>query len=58
MYVVTVDRNDLAQYWQKLIAIEKITEFQKHHCSHELKEFLEVEENTKKVRYKCDVCES
>lgn len=50
MYVVTGDRNDLAQYWQKLIAIEKITEFQKHHCSHELKEFLEVEENTKKVR--------
>ena len=42
-------RSELNEYWQKIIAIEKVTDFNKHHCCQELKEFLEVEANTKKV---------
>ena len=33
-------REELDKYWQQIIIIDKITEFQKHHCSHEIKEFL------------------
>jgi hypothetical protein len=33
----------LDEYWQKVIAIDKVTEFSKHLCSQPLKEFLEVE---------------
>mmetsp|Transcript_6087 Transcript_6087/g.10131 ORF Transcript_6087/g.10131 Transcript_6087/m.10131 type:complete len:272 (-) Transcript_6087:1486-2301(-) len=44
-------RDDLRNYWQRVVAIDKVTDFAKHHCSLELKFFLQVEENTRnKVR--------
>lgn len=41
-------RDELKDYWQKVISIDKVTDFQKHHCSFELKAFLDVESQTKK----------
>lgn len=37
-------KDDLSRYWQQILAIEKITEFTKHHCSQELKLFLDIED--------------
>jgi hypothetical protein len=39
-------REDLNEYWQKVLNIDKVTEFSKHHCSRELKVFLDVENAT------------
>jgi hypothetical protein len=36
-------REDLNNYWQKVIGIDKIAEFNKHHCSEALKLFLDVD---------------
>jgi hypothetical protein len=36
-------REDLNTYWQKILKLDKVIEFSKHHCSIELKEFLEVD---------------
>ena len=36
-------RDELNNYWQLILGIDKITEFHKHHCSQELKSFLNVE---------------
>ena len=36
-------REEINSYWQKVIKIDKATEFNKHHCSRELKAFLDVE---------------
>ena len=36
-------RDELNSYWQLVLAIDKITEFHKHHCSQELKSFLDIE---------------
>lgn len=36
-------RDELNGYWQKVIAIDKVVDFNKHHCSPSLKVFLEVE---------------
>ena len=36
-------REDLNTYWQRVIAIDKIAEFNKHHCSEALKLFLDVD---------------
>lgn len=39
--------NDLKDYWSKLMSIDKISDFHKaHHCSLDLRDFLEVEANT------------
>jgi len=40
-------RDDLKDYWQKVIAIDKVMDFAKHHCSADIKSFLQVDENTK-----------
>lgn len=40
-------RIDLREYWQKVISIDKVADFAKHHCSSELKNFVELEENTR-----------
>lgn len=37
-------REELNNYWQTVLQIDRITEFTKHHCSEELKAFLEVEQ--------------
>ena len=37
-------RDDLKEYWQKLLSIDKVADFTKHHCSKALKEFLNVDE--------------
>jgi hypothetical protein len=39
-------REELKEYWHKIIGIDKVTEFHKHHCSADLKAFLEVDANT------------
>ena len=36
-------KEDLNIYWQKIIRIDKICEFNKHHCSPEIKEFIDVD---------------
>lgn len=36
-------REELNEYWQKIISIDKVTEFNKHHCSAALKKFIDVE---------------
>jgi len=36
-------RDELNAYWQQVLAIDKVAEFHKHHCSQELKAFLNVE---------------
>eukprot|EP00604_Paraphysomonas_vestita_P002303 CAMPEP_0174817962 /NCGR_PEP_ID=MMETSP1107-20130205/543_1 /TAXON_ID=36770 /ORGANISM="Paraphysomonas vestita, Strain GFlagA" /LENGTH=413 /DNA_ID=CAMNT_0016029181 /DNA_START=39 /DNA_END=1280 /DNA_ORIENTATION=+ len=36
-------REDLNNYWQRVISIDKVTEFNKHHCSEALKLFVDVE---------------
>lgn len=48
-------REKLKDYWQKLIALDKITDFTKHHCSLELKDFLQVDANTLNKVYHCIV---
>ena len=40
-------RYDLKEYWSKVLTIDKIADFAKHHCSEEIKAFLEVEEHSK-----------
>lgn len=35
---------ELDEYWKRLIALDKVTDFSKHHCSQELKEFLQVDD--------------
>lgn len=42
---IATRRDDLKEYWNRLVSIEKVTDFQKHHCSVELKAFLEVDLN-------------
>ncbi len=44
------NRRDLDVYWQRVIQIDKVVEFHKHHCSEVLKAFLTVEEEI--IRYK------
>jgi hypothetical protein len=39
-----MNRLDLNAYWQLVIAIDKVVDFSKHHCSSELKAFLNVDE--------------
>lgn len=46
-------RLEFVEYWQKITSIDKVTEFQKHHCSEELKSFLEVNENMKNTVSVC-----
>eukprot|EP01038_Epipyxis_sp_PR26KG_P016769 gene16769-22948_t len=41
-------RSELKEYWQRVISIELVTDFAKHHCSMELKAFLDVDENMQK----------
>jgi len=36
-------KSELEAYWEQIMKIERITEFNKHHCNQALKEFLEVE---------------
>ena len=48
-------RVDLNAYWQQLILIDKVVEFSKHHCSAELKAFLDVDAQIAAFREK--VCE-
>lgn len=36
-------RDELNEFWLKVIAIDKVTEFNKHHCSSALKEFIDVD---------------
>jgi hypothetical protein len=36
-------RDELNTYWQAVVSIPKVAEFDKHHCSMELKQFLDVE---------------
>lgn len=36
-------KDDLNAYWQRIISLDKVTDFNKHHCSHDLKNFLDVE---------------
>ena len=36
-------RGNLDTYWQGIIGVGKVTEFDKHHCSIELKVFLDVD---------------
>lgn len=43
-------REELDKYWQQIISIDKITEFNKHHCSQEIKEFLNFDTVTKKTK--------
>jgi hypothetical protein len=38
-------REKLKEYWQRVIGIEKVTDFTKHHCNYDLKVFLVVEVN-------------
>jgi hypothetical protein len=46
-----VHREDLKNYWQMVVSIDKVVDFAKHHCSAEIKAFLQVDENTRnKVR--------
>lgn len=45
---ITTRRDELKDYWHKIVAIDKVTDFAKHHCSAEIKDFLEVEANMKK----------
>ena len=40
---IEMRREELNAFWQKIIKIDKATEFNKHHCSRELKEFLDIE---------------
>ena len=35
-------RDELKEYWQKLLSVDKVADFSKHHCSKALKDFLEV----------------
>ena len=42
-------RDDLRVYWQKLVNVDKVTDFTKHHCSKALKDFLEVDEQMHQV---------
>ena len=37
-------KEDLNVYWQKIITIDKVVEFSKHHCSQDVKSFLQVDE--------------
>ncbi len=45
---ITQRRDDLKEYWRRVTEIEKVTDFQKHHCSVELKDYLEVDSNINK----------
>lgn len=51
-------REELNEYWTKVIAIDKVTEFNKHHCSAALKAFIDVDGALlgDKVRLKLDTC--
>ena len=40
-------KEDLNVYWQKIITIDKAAEFSKHHCSQDLKSFLQVDETVR-----------
>ena len=40
-------REDLKEYWQKVTSIDKVVDFAKHHCSNDIKLFLQVDENTR-----------
>jgi len=42
-----LNREDLKDYWQKVISIDKVMDFAKHHCSGDIKAFLQVDDNTK-----------
>lgn len=41
-------QNELKDYWQRIVSIEKVCEFQKHHCSQVLKVFLEIDSTIKR----------
>jgi hypothetical protein len=36
-------REELNIYWQQVILIDQVTDFKKHHCSQEIKAFLDVD---------------
>ena len=42
-------RDELRDYWQKLVSVDKVTDFTKHHCSKVLKEFLSVDQQLQQV---------
>lgn len=42
-HAASCHREELLEYWTKVIAIDKVTEFNKHHCSAALKAFIDVD---------------
>lgn len=36
-------KDELNEYWQKIISLDKVTDFSKHHCCEALKMFLDIE---------------
>lgn len=40
---IDVRRDEINTWWQAIITIDKVTEFDKHHCCAELREFLGVD---------------
>lgn len=40
-------RDELNRYWQRVVAIEKVSDFTKHHCSQEIKAFIGVDDAMK-----------
>jgi hypothetical protein len=51
-----VHREDLKNYWQMVVSIDKVVDFAKHHCSAEIKAFLQVDENTRNKVMRTDLC--
>ena len=45
-------RDELNSYWHQVLAVEKVTEFHKHHCSQELKAFLDVDATIRDAKVK------
>ena len=41
--ILLCSRLDLNAYWQQVIVIDNVVEFSKHHCSAEVKAFLDVD---------------
>lgn len=49
-------RLDLNAYWQQIIVIDKVVDFSKHHCSADLKAFLDVDAQIAAHRANVSVC--
>jgi hypothetical protein len=50
--LLVINRIDLNTYWQQILLIDKAVEFSKHHCSAELKAFLDVDAEIEASRAK------